>query len=167
MGFEVWPACSLIDVSFLGMEQLHEELYRKGKKISGFFTKALIPAIKMARWIVDRNFPETIRTPQERDFHAVKKVANRYADLYIDKVLALNLNRIEEFHQSGADGILNVMCHNCMLGTVTASLTKSIRNDMDDIPLCTLVYEGLKSTHNVNRLEAFAHQVKSAGKDKK
>lgn len=167
MGFEVWPACSLIDVSFLGMEQLHEEFYRKGKKISGFFTKALIPAIKIARWIVDRNFPETIRTPQERDFHAVKKVANKYADLYIDKVLALNLNRIEEFHQSGADGILNVMCHNCMLGTVTASLTKSIRNDMDDIPLCTLVYEGLKSTHNVNRLEAFAHQVKSAGKDKK
>jgi len=168
MGFEVWPACSLIDVSFLGIEQLHAEHLKKGKKIKSFFTRALIPGVKLVRWLfVDRYFPKTIRTPQERDFHAVKKVANRYADLEIDKALSLNLNRIEELYLGKADGIINVMCHNCMLGTVTASLTKSIRNDMDDIPLCTIVYEGLKSTHNVNRLEAFAHQVKSAGKDKR
>lgn len=168
MGFEVWSACSLIDVSFLGIEQLHAEHLRKGNKIKSFFTRALIPGVKLVRWLfVDRYFPKTIRTPQERNFHAVKKVANRYADLEIDKALSLNLNRIEELYLGKADGIINVMCHNCMLGTVTASLTKSIRNDMDDIPLCTIVYEGLKSTHNVNRLEAFAHQVKSAGKDKK
>ncbi|MGI6395437.1 MAG: acyl-CoA dehydratase activase [bacterium] len=164
MGFEPWAACSLIDVSFLGMEQLHEELYRKGKKALSLFAKTLIPAIKTVRWLVDRHFPKTIRTPQERDIHAVKKVANKYANLNIDKVLALNLNRIEEFYQSGADGILNVMCHNCMLGTVTASLSKSIRRDMNEIPICTLVYEGLKSTHNENRLEAFAHQVKNIKK---
>ena len=168
MGFEVWSACSLIDVSFLGIEQLHAEHLRKGNKFMSFFTRALIPGVKLARWLfVDRYFPKTIRTPQERDFHAVKKVANRYADLEIDKALSLNLNRIEELYLGKADGIINVMCHNCMLGTVTASLTKSIRSDMEDIPLCTIVYEGLKSTHNVNRLEAFAHQVRSVGKDKK
>lgn len=164
MGFEVWPACSLIDVSFLGMEQLHAELKKKGKHFQSFVTRIIIPAVKVARWIVDRYFPKTIRTPQERNFHSIEKVADKYADLYIDKALSLNLNRIEELHLAGADGIINVMCHNCMLGNITASLTKSMRSDMDDIPICNLVFEGLKSTHNVNRLEAFTHQVKSVKK---
>jgi len=161
MGYEVWTACSLIDVSFLGMEQLHEKQKREGKSVKSFFTKGLLPAIKMARKLVDRHFPETIRTPQERNYKAVKKVNSKYSNVWIDKALSLNINRIEELHQNGADGVINVMCHNCMLGTVTASLTKSMRKDMDDLPMCSLVYEGLKSTHNINRLEAFVHQVES------
>jgi len=48
-----------------------------------------------------------------------------------------------------------------MLGTITAALSKIIRSDIADTPLCSLVYEGLKSTHNVNRLEAFTDQVRS------
>ena len=161
MGYEVWTACSMIDVSFLGMEQLHAKQKREGKSVKSFFTKGLLPAIKMARKLVDRYFPEEIRTPQERNYHAIEKVNNRYANVWIDKALSLNINRIEELHQGGADGIINVMCHNCMLGTVTASLTKSMRKDMGDLPMCSLVYEGLKSTHNINRLEAFVHQVES------
>jgi len=161
MGYEVWTACSLIDVSFIGMEQLHAKQKREGKPVKSFLTKGLLPAIKMARKLVDRHFPKEIRTPQERNYHAVEKVNKKYSNVWIDKALSLNINRIEELHQNGADGVINVMCHNCMLGTVTASLTKSMRKDMDDLPMCSLVYEGLKSTHNINRLEAFVHQVES------
>ena len=77
----------------------------------------------------------------------------------IDKALSLNLTRIEELHKAGADGVINVMCHNCMLGTITASLSGSMRRDMADLPIATFVYEGLQSTHNTNRIEAFIHQV--------
>ena len=164
MGYEVWPACSLIDISFLGMELLSSDFYRKGKKVKGFFAKLLVPGIKTARWFIDRYFPDSIRTPQERDVKAVSEVVDKYADVGIDKALSLNINRIEELHLAGADGVINVMCHNCMLGNITASLTKSMRKDMDDIPICNLVYEGLKSTHNINRLEAFTHQVNSCKK---
>ncbi|HRZ80750.1 MAG TPA: hypothetical protein P5044_12135, partial [bacterium] len=164
MGYEVWPACSLIDISFLGMELLSSDLYRKGKKMKSLFARLLVPGIKTARWFIDRYFPDSIRTPQERDVNAVRKVVDRYADVEIDKALSLNINRIEELHLAGADGVINVMCHNCMLGNITASLTKSMRKDMDDIPICNLVYEGLKSTHNINRLEAFTHQVNSCKK---
>ena len=121
----------------------------------------MIPALKSGRWLIDRYFPESILTPQERHYPDVLRASSRYVSYWIDKVLSLNLNRIEELHQAGVDGIINVMCHNCMLGTVTASLSKSIRRNIDDTPLCSLVYEGLKSTHTVNRLEAFAHQVRS------
>lgn len=166
MGYEVWTSCSLIDISFMGLEQLHVEMNRKGNKVKGLIARMMIPGIKVARWFIDRYFPKTIRTPQERDYHAIKNVVSKYADVHIDKALALNINRVEEFHLAGADGVINVMCHNCMLGNVTASLTKSMRKDMDDIPICNLVYEGLKSTHNINRLEAFTHQVKSCKKCK-
>lgn len=164
-GFEVWTSCSLIDVSFLGMEQWHAELSRLGRTNRGIAAKALIPMLKIVRGFLDFHFPPTIRTPQERQYPQIHKACSKYAGYWIDRVLSLNINRIEEFHQAGADGIINVMCHNCMLGTITASLSKSIRSGINETPLCSLVYEGLKSTHNLNRLEAFAHQVKSFGAD--
>jgi hypothetical protein len=161
MGFDVWTSGSVIDVSFLAMEQLHAELFKQGKSAKAIAARALIPALKSARRLVDRFFPGSIKTPQERHYPDVHRASSRYVSFWIDKVLSLNLNRIEELHQAGADGIINVMCHNCMLGTITTSLSKRIRNDIADTPLCSLVYVGLKSTHNTNRLEAFTHQVNS------
>ncbi len=161
MGFDVWSSGSVIDVSFLAMEQRHAELFKEGRPAAAAAAKALIPALKSGRRLIDRCFPDSIRTPQERHYPDVLRASSRYVSFWIDKVLSLNLNRIEELHRAGADGIINVMCHNCMLGTVTASLSKSIRKDIDDKPFCSLVFEGLKSTHTVNRLEAFAHQVRS------
>ena len=160
-GLEVWPSCSMIDVSFLGMEQLHAEHVRQVHSFSSSAVKLLISGVKLARWLIDRYFPDSIRTPQERQYHAVAKVSGKYADFWIDKALSLNLNRIEELHQAGADGVVHVMCHNCMLGNITASLAPSMRRNMGDIPIGTLVYEGLRSTHNSNRIEAFIHQVNS------
>jgi len=165
-GLEVWPSCSMIDVSFLGMEQLHAELLRQGNSLGSSAAKLLLPGVKLAKWLVDRYFPANIRTPQERDYRAVAEVSGKYADFWIDKALSLNLNRIEELHQAGADGVVHVMCHNCMLGNITASLAPGMRRDMGDIPIGNLVYEGLKSTHNSNRIEAFIHQVKSCKKNR-
>jgi len=156
----------MIDVSFLGMEQLHAELLRQGNSLGSSAAKLLLPGVKLAKWLVDRYFPANIRTPQERDYRAVAEVSGKYADFWIDKALSLNLNRIEELHQAGADGVVHVMCHNCMLGNITASLAPGMRRDMGDIPIGNLVYEGLKSTHNSNRIEAFIHQVKSCKKNR-
>ncbi len=164
LGFEVWTSCSLVDVAFLGMEQLHRELLRQSRSVSGNGARALIPALFWLRSLVDRYFPDSIRTPQERQFPQVYNAASRHTSFWIDKALSLNLSRIEEFEQAGASGVINTMCHNCMLGTVTAALTPSIRQQMPDLSMCTLVYEGLQSTHNINRLEAFAHQVHSRKK---
>jgi len=159
LGFEVWTSCSLIDASLLGGEQLHQELRRKGKKVSAVAAMAATPAAKAALAMVDRHFPDGIRTPQERHFKEVHQASSKYVSYWIDKALSMNINRIQEFHQAGADGVINAMCHNCMLGNVTASLSASIRRDTDSMPICNLVFEGLKSTHSTNRLEAFAHQV--------
>lgn len=161
MGFEVWPSCSLIDVSLLGAEQLHAELARRGRTVAGRIARAAIPSVALLRSRIDRHFPATIRTPQERQFPDVSRVADTYASHWIDKALSLNLSRVEELHRAGASGVVNAMCHNCMLGTVTAALLPTMRRDHPGLATCTLVYEGLQSTHNVNRLEAFADQVRA------
>ena len=159
-GFEVWPSCSMIDLTFMALELKSDDFLKEGKKVKSFLAKGTLPLVKMCKLLIDRYFPDSIRTPQERDINFIKKTVGKHIDITIDRALTLNLNRIGELHEAKADGILNVMCHNCMLGTVTESLTPALRKEMDDIPICTLVYEGLKSTHNKNRLEAFAHQVK-------
>ena len=160
MGFEVWPSCSMIDLTFMALELKSDDFLKEGKNFKSFLAKGTLPLVKMCKLLIDRYFPDSIRTPQERDINFIKKTVGKHIDITIDRALTLNLNRIGELHEAKADGILNVMCHNCMLGTVTESLTPALRKEMDDIPICTLVYEGLKSTHNKNRLEAFAHQVK-------
>lgn len=159
-GFEVWPSCSMIDLTFMALELKSDDFLKEGKKVKSFLAKGTLPLVKMCKLLIDRYFPDSIRTPQERDINFIKKTVGKHIDITIDRALTLNLNRIGELHEAKADGILNVMCHNCMLGTVTESLTPALRKEMDDIPICTLVYEGLKSTHNKNRLEAFAHQLK-------
>jgi predicted nucleotide-binding protein (sugar kinase/HSP70/actin superfamily) len=161
MGVDVWTSASVIDVSLLALEQWPAELSRKGRRRQALLAAGMQPALRLARRLVDRCFPAGIRTPQERRYPDVRKASSRYVSFWIDKVLSLNLNRIEELHAAGADGVINVMCHNCMLGTITASLSHSIRRNTADTPLCTLVFEGLKTTHTTTRLEAFAHQLHS------
>ena len=161
MGFEVCTSSTLIDVSFLGLEQLHAELRRGGRSMAGGAARLLIPLIRQMRHRVDRLFPDSVRTPQERQFEQVHRAASRHASHWIDKVLSLSISRVEELREAGVHGVLNVMCHNCMIGTVTGSLFPSLRREMDGMPLCNLVYEGLQSTQNVNRLEAFAEQVRN------
>jgi predicted CoA-substrate-specific enzyme activase len=164
MGFEVWSSAMMIDIAWLGSEQWHEELYRKGKFLDAMFALGMLPFTRLARWFVNRRFPNTIRTPEERHFKEVKKSCEKVCSYWIDRLISMNIARIEDFAQSGASGVLNVMCHNCMIGTVTASLLPSLQDGIDRTVLGTLIYEGLKSTHNDNRLQAFADQIKERSK---
>jgi len=160
MGFEVWSSAMMIDIAWLGSEQWHVELYRRGKFLDALVTLGMVPFTRAVRWLVNRKFPKTIRTPEERHFHEVKKASERVCSYWIDRLISMNIARIDDFVQAGASGVLNVMCHNCMIGTVTASLLPTLQEENNSTVLSTLIYEGLKSTHNDNRLQAFADQIK-------
>lgn len=69
--------------------------------------------------------------------------------------LATALGQIER----GAEGVLNLITLNCSYGTVvTAALNRAMRNG-PDVPMLTLVYDGLKKTNERTRIEAFMEQV--------
>jgi hypothetical protein len=65
-----------------------------------------------------------------------------------------------DFAEKGVDGILNVFCLNCMVGTSTAAVFPSIKERTGAIPMMSLVFDGLGTTHARNRTEAFVHRVK-------
>lgn len=158
-GFEVWTSCMMIDLSWLGVEQWSEVLWRQGKRVESLLGRGLWPLIRAIRHIVNRHFPPNIRTPEEGHFPEVKAGCERYCSYWIDRLLALNINRFREFCQAGASGVLNVMCHNCMLGTITQALLPALRADLPQLEATTLIYEDLRSTATTNRLEAFLEQV--------
>ncbi|MGC8659941.1 MAG: acyl-CoA dehydratase activase [Desulfomonilaceae bacterium] len=61
---------------------------------------------------------------------------------------------------SGADGVLNLITLNCSYGTVvTAALIRALRT-RPEIPMLTLVYDGLKKTNEKTRIEAFMEQAR-------
>jgi hypothetical protein len=85
----------------------------------------------------------------------------------VDKFISLNINRIGEFHEAGADGVLNVMCPGCMVGTVSEAFFPELRQQYDNLPMETLAFGDQQTTHIDNRLEAFAQLVHEAWNKKK
>ncbi len=60
---------------------------------------------------------------------------------------------------TGADGVLNLITLNCSYGTVvTAALMRALKA-RPEIPMLTLVYDGLKKTNEKTRIEAFMEQA--------
>ena len=56
------------------------------------------------------------RSTQSRSSSAsdvYKRQSSKYVSYWIDKALSMNINRIQEFHQAGVDGVINA----CLLYT--------------------------------------------------
>jgi len=66
---------------------------------------------------------------------------------------------VEQIH-AGADGILNLITLHCSYGLVLSSVLASIDRDYPRLPKLTLIFEGLRPTHNLTRLEAFMERVR-------
>jgi len=97
----------------------------------------------------------------------VPKVADRieaaapYATESIDPVVTVNLSKAKNYARGGCSGIANLIVLNCLYGTLATAIYKKIQRDHNQIPMITMIYEGLKPTNEKTRIEAFVHQVKS------
>ena len=111
-------------------------------------------------WRVKRMFRGQVRPADEPGFQDVLDMASPYLGPGQNEVLILNVAKTVEFARRGADGILNAACFNCMLGTVSASITGRIRDDHGGIPIANLVYSAVEGSQRAV-LEAFLHQVKA------
>ncbi len=161
-GFEVWTSALIMDVVLLGYEQRSRDLLDRGQRLKGIIARGYLPAARILRASVDRYFPDIIRTPQESPFPDVNRRIASYIDHRVDKFISLNINRIGEFRQAGADGVLNVMCPGCMVGTVSEAFFPELRRQYADLPLESLSFGDQQSTHVDNRLEAFCYLVKES-----
>jgi len=160
-GHEVWASSTFIDVFLLSLVQKPEELRRSGQIFKGKLATLLWPGAGLVCRLIDQYFPHSIENPQERISFSFNHEIQAYVDPMLDKGLSLNVARVREFARNGTDGIINVMCHNCMLGTITNAFIERLSGEHGGVPICTLKYDGQQCTHNNNRLEAFADQTAS------
>ena len=111
-------------------------------------------------WKINRVASLRISRLEEPGDLEMKKLAAPYMPNEAHELLVLNTVKIVDFARRGADGIINAVCFNCMVGNASAAIIEKIRIDYHDIPIVTAVYSGGEEPSRAMVLEAFVSQVK-------
>lgn len=155
-GCEVWPAPFFVDVLDFSLRRD----WTKGTLGEAALLGALMLRKNVESWRVRRMFRGQVKRGDEPGYQEVLDMAAPYLGEQQNEVLVLNVAKMVDFARRGADGIVNAVCFNCMLGTVSAAVTGRIREDHDGIPMANLFYSAVEGSQRA-MLEAFLHQVKT------
>jgi predicted nucleotide-binding protein (sugar kinase/HSP70/actin superfamily) len=164
MGCEVWPSSFLVEgVDFSFRKDLMEKV-RAFRFHEGAMIALLYLVKELEKWKVRKTLQESVRHYREPTFKEVNKFTSSYIGFDNNQTLLLNIAKMVDFVKQGADGVINAICFNCMLGTVSGALAQRIRKDFRNIPIPTLIYTGTESAVEQTRLEAFVYQVQQFAK---
>jgi len=92
---------------------------------------------------------------------ARRRQTDTYFSSHVDGYLAQNLGKAIDFIEIGAHGILNVMCHNCMVGLTSDAVVDEVRADHGHIPFMSIAYDSLGDVHVRTRIEAFVDMLRA------
>ncbi len=159
-GIEVWPSPFEIDIIDFGisknfMESVYELNPSKFIVSAGILLKRAVET-----WKIRRVVSEKLEIKKEPGYKEVLKLSSPYMWNEKNELLLLNIAKIVSFAKEGADGIINAMCFNCMIGTASAAIVEKIKRDYKGIPIITLVYSGKEHPSLKTSLDAFIEQVK-------
>lgn len=167
LGLEVWPAPFLIDsFDFWTRKGISDGIYGGQYRESAAAALILLRA-EIESWRVRFLLGTRLERVDEPGYRETLELARPYLDGKANDVLVQNVAKMVDYSRRGADGIINAISFHCMLGTVSAALAERIRQDLDGLPLITLVYAGTGGGEIASKLEAFAHQVKSFAANRK
>ncbi|MGA2063410.1 MAG: acyl-CoA dehydratase activase [Thermoguttaceae bacterium] len=155
-GCEVWPAPFLVDIMDFSLRRD----WTKGTLGEAALLVALMLRKNVEAWRVRRMFRGQVKHGDEPGYREVLDMATPYLGQQQNEVLVLNVAKMVDFARRGADGIVNAVCFNCMLGTVSSAVTGRIREDHGGIPIANLVYSAVEGSQRA-MLEAFLHQVQT------
>jgi predicted CoA-substrate-specific enzyme activase len=158
-GMEVWPSPFQIDMIDFGI----------ARALSLSMEKLDLPALLRSgsvaanrafqQWRVRRVVADRITRADEPGYEEMKKLTAPYMPNDAHQLLFINVAKTVDFARNGADGIVNAICFNCMVGNATAAIVEKIRRDFDDIPIITAVYSGNDDPSRQLVLEAFVAEV--------
>ena len=73
----------------------------------------------------------------------------------------LTIGKSIEMAGKGVAGVVSAMPFTCMPGTISAAISKKVREDCHSIPFLNMVYDGQGGVGAEVRLEAFIHQARA------
>lgn len=159
-GLEVWPAPFLTDSVDFGLRKALFSGISRRRYLESVNAALLLLRTETESWRVKYQFGTAIERWKEPGYQETIDLAQPYLTGNINSILLQNVAKMLDFIRRGADGIINAISFHCMMGTISASLTESIRRDHDMIPITTLIYSRHSDAEIEARLEAFVNQVK-------
>jgi hypothetical protein len=123
--------------------------------------RAAVSVYQWAVWNYVRSmFPLDARILRDGDMlwgpgDAWYQEASRYLNVETEGLLAQNIGKAVDHVRNGAEGIINVMCHGCMIGTSTEAVLGRLSDSFESMPVLSLSYDSLGDVHTRTRLEAF------------
>jgi predicted CoA-substrate-specific enzyme activase len=159
-GLEVWPSLFQIDLLDFGISRRLFDSASRGRMQDFLLSGSVAIKRLVDVWKINRVASPRVSRLEEPGYLEMKKLAAPYMPNEAHELLFLNTVKIVDFARRGADGIINAVCFNCMVGNASAAIIEKIRNDYHDIPIVTAVYSGGEEPSRAMVLEAFVSQVK-------
>jgi predicted CoA-substrate-specific enzyme activase len=160
LGCEVMPPSFFIDeVDFSVGKGL------RTKFVSRKYGKSSVQALlylrkELEKAKVRRRLGKALRLAKGPSYADVVEFTSPYVGIEGNRFLFLNVAKMVDFARRGADGIVNAVCFNCMIGALSSGISASVRRDFGNIPIPTFVYTGSGLASERTRLEAFVYQVR-------
>ncbi len=160
LGCEVWPAPFLVDSTDFG---LHRSMVRKQAQ-GKWKESAELRLINLRKDLESRRIRQKLaRTAvrlAEPGYRENLSLSRPYIGESNNELLLLNIAKMADFARRGADGVINAISLNCMLGTASAAITARMGQDFDGLPITTIAFSGTDSPVEDSLLEAFVYQVR-------
>jgi predicted CoA-substrate-specific enzyme activase len=167
LGCEVLPPSFFIDeVDFSVGKDLRTKLV--GRKYGTSSALAILYFRKeLEKAKVRRRLTRAIPLAKDPAYGDVAKTTTPYLGIDANRFLFLNVAKMVDFARRGADGVINAVCFNCMIGAASAVLSAKVRKDYANIPIPTFVYTGSELVSERTRLEAFVYQARQHAQRKR
>ncbi|MBU1105824.1 MAG: hypothetical protein KKB51_04065 [Candidatus Riflebacteria bacterium] len=159
-GLEVWPSPSQIDLLDCSISSGFLNSLAK-LEIEGILVAGTV-AFKaiMSAWRVRKAAGSRIKRFREPNYLQMMNLAKPYMSNEKYELLLVNIAKIVDFVDRGADGVINAICFNCMVGNASTAIIEKIRQNHTETPIITAVYSGGENSGRQIQLEAFVGQVK-------
>ena len=162
-GLEVWPSPFEIDIIDFGLFKSFEENLSRLNLPGILESGGILLKRALEVWKIKRVVFGKIERYREPGYREVLKLASPYVWNERNDILLLNIAKIIDFARNGADGVINAICFNCMIGNASAAVIEKIKRDYRGLPIITLVYSGGEHPALKTTLDAFIEQVKNRG----
>ncbi len=166
LGCEVWPSPTLVDLVMTGQEIRTRQYWEAGRPLDTLSAWGRVLVNNLGANIVMKNFAGRINNLSEPHADEVLKFTEGLLPGEPELLILLNVAKHVDFAHKGVDGILNVYCLNCLVGTATTSIFKGLAGRTGGVPMMSLVIDAGGMTHIKNRVEAFVHRVKRNREEK-
>ena len=159
-GFEVWPSPSQIDLLDCGIASSFFHSLSRFDLGDILVSGAVALRAMLGAWKLRRAVGRRVLRMQEPGYHEILRLAKPYMSNVQHELLLVNIAKIVDFAERGADGIINAICFNCMVGNASEAIIEKIRHDHQSLPIITAVFAGSDNPGRQMQLDTFACQVR-------